>query len=261
MAEAKRRLAAILSADVAGYSRLMADDEAATVRVLNACRDVFRERVAARDGRVVDTAGDSVLAVFDSVVEAVSCATEIQADLAARNRALPDDRRMDFRIGVNMGDVIEQDDGSIYGDGVNVAARLESLATPGRVAVSDDVYRNVRNKLDLAFEDLGAHAVKNIAEAVQAYQIGPGDAASRKRCLVKTEARGDDSLRPWSEYLRSQVAEDVAGFRPELVLAPSSTATLQSLPPGFDIIAWLSEDPDFAAAWAAYRPDGKADRQ
>jgi len=158
----------------------MGDDERATLNTLNAYRAVFREYIGKRDGRVVDTAGDSVLAVFDSVVEAVQCATEVQAELGARNEDLPDDRRMDFRIGVNMGDVIEQDDGSIYGDGVNVAARLESLATPGRVAVSDDVYRNVRNKLDLAFEDLGARAVRNIAEPVHAYQIGLGDAASQK---------------------------------------------------------------------------------
>ena len=166
---------------MAGYSRLMGQDENATITALNECRSIFRHKIGAHRGRVVDTAGDSVLAVFDSVVEAVECATEVQTELRARSEDLPDDRRMLFRIGVNMGDVIEQDDGSIYGDGVNVAARLETLATPGRVAVSDDVYRNVRNKLDLAFEDLGAHAAKNIAEPVHAYQIGLGGAASQKR--------------------------------------------------------------------------------
>ena len=122
MAEAKRRLAAILSADVAGYSRLMGDDERATLNTLNAYRAVFREHIGQRDGRVVDTAGDSVLAVFDSVVEAVECAAEVQADLEGRNAQLPEHRRMLFRIGVNLGDVIIQDDGTIYGDGVNVAA-------------------------------------------------------------------------------------------------------------------------------------------
>ncbi|HEX9768071.1 MAG TPA: tetratricopeptide repeat protein [Kiloniellales bacterium] len=185
MAEAKRRLAAILAGDVAGYSRLMGADETGTVATLNACRDVFRQKISEHDGRVVDTAGDSVLAVFPSVVEAVTCATEVQAALAAHNDALPDDHRMYFRIGVNMGDVIEQADGTIYGDGVNVAARLETLATPGRVAVSEDVYRNIHHKMDLAFEDLGAHAVKNIADPVHAYQIGAAVAAPGNRRAMR----------------------------------------------------------------------------
>ena len=113
MADAKRRLAAILSADAAGYSRLMGDDERATLDTLNACREVFRKHISAHDGRVVDTAGDSVLSVFDSVVEAVQCAVDVQGELASRNAVLSETRRMLFRIGVNSGDVIEQDDGTI----------------------------------------------------------------------------------------------------------------------------------------------------
>ena len=167
MAEAKRRLAAILSADVAGYSRLMGDDERVTLETLNAYRDIFRHHIAERDGRVVDTAGDSVLAVFNSVVEAVQCANEVQSELGTRNEDLPDDRRMLFRIGVNLGDVIEQDDGTIYGDGVNVAARLESLAEPGAVCISESAHMQVRNRPDVGFEDLGEHEVKNIAEPVR----------------------------------------------------------------------------------------------
>jgi TolB-like protein/class 3 adenylate cyclase len=178
MAEAKRILAAILAADVAGYSRLMGDDERATVDMLNVCRKIFRKHISDHDGRVVDTAGDSVLAVFGSVVEAVQCAVEVQEELYEHNAHQPEDRRMLFRVGIHSGDVIEQDDGTVYGDGVNVAARLESLATPGRISVSEDAYRNVQHKLDLAFEDLGAHAVKNIVEPVRAYQTGHGDAAS-----------------------------------------------------------------------------------
>jgi adenylate cyclase len=181
MVESKRRLAAILSADVAGYSRLMADDERATMETVNAYRAVFRKHISDHDGRVVDTAGDSVLAVFGSVVEAVQCAVEIQDELYGHNAHLPENRQMLFRIGIHSGDVIQQDDGTVYGDGVNVAARLESLATPGCIAVSEDAYRNVSNKLDLEFEDMGAHAVKNIAEAVHAYQIGRGDATSKWR--------------------------------------------------------------------------------
>ena len=171
MAEAKRRLAAILAADVAGYSRLMAADEYATLDTLNACRDVFRQQVSERGGRVVDTAGDSVLAVFESVVEAVQCGVNVQSELEARNSALPENRRMAFRIGINLGDVIEQDDGTIYGDGVNVAARLQALAEPGGVMVSEDAHRQVRNKLQVGFEDAGEHEVKNIAEPVRAHRV------------------------------------------------------------------------------------------
>ncbi len=167
----QRKLAAILSADAVGYSRLMGDDEAATVAALDGARAVFREVIAAHRGRVVDTAGDSVLAVFDSVVESVAGAVEIQDRLAEENAALAEDRRMRFRIGINLGDVIAKADGTIYGDGVNIAARLESLAEPGGVTLSEDAYRQVRNKLELAFEDLGEHVVKNISEPVRAYRV------------------------------------------------------------------------------------------
>ncbi len=151
----RRRLAAILSADVAGYSRLMGQDEDATITALNECRSIFRDKIKTHRGRVVDTAGDSVLAVFDSVVEVIQCANEVQTELGTINEDLPDDRRMLFRIGVNLGDVVEQDDGTIYGDGVNVAARLESLTEPGGVTVSEDAYRQVEGKTDLDFEDIG----------------------------------------------------------------------------------------------------------
>ena len=126
-----RKLAAILCADAAGYSRLMADDEAATLRTLNDARALFRKRIEAHGGRLIDTAGDSILAEFPSAVEAVDCAVEIQRELAKRNAQLAEHRRMQFRIGINLGDVIGQEDGTIYGDGVNVAARLQQLAEPG----------------------------------------------------------------------------------------------------------------------------------
>ena len=172
MAEAKRTLAAILAADVAGYSRLMGDAERATMEPLNASRDIFRKHTADRDGRVVDTAGDSVLAVFASVVEAVQCAVQVQGELGERNADLPEDRRMYFRIGINLGDVFEQDDGTIYGDGANVAARLESLAEPGGICLSGSAHEQVEGKTELNFEDLGVHEVKNIARPVHAYRIG-----------------------------------------------------------------------------------------
>ena len=190
MVESKRRLLAIMSADVAGYSRLMGADEAATVDALNACRAVFKARIAEHDGRVVDTAGDSVLATFASVVEAVRCAVAVQGDLAARDADAAEDRRMRFRIGVNLGDIIEQDDGTIYGDGVNIAARLESLAKPGGVTISDDAYRQVRNKLDFTFADLGEHDVKNIAEPVRAHEVVLADAAPAAAPMLAAKPKG-----------------------------------------------------------------------
>jgi len=147
---AKRKLAAILCADAVGYSRLMADDEAATLRSLNEARALFRKRIEAHGGRLIDTAGDSILGEFPSAVEAVECAVEIQQDLARSNRQLAEHRRMQFRIGINLGDVIEQEDGTIYGDGVNVAARVQTLAQPGgnnyvrSIGISEDRARMVK---------------------------------------------------------------------------------------------------------------------
>ena len=175
MREDRRKLAAIMAADVAGYSRLMGHDEAATVAALNACRAVFRARIAAHDGRVVDTAGDSVLAVFDSVVESVQCGLDIQSEPAERDKDQPDDSRMRFRIGINLGDAIVQGDGTIYGDGVNVAARLEALAEPGGVCISEDAFRQVDGKLGTRFDDIGEHAVKNIAKPVRVYTVQAGE--------------------------------------------------------------------------------------
>jgi adenylate cyclase len=167
----RRKLAAILSADVAGYSRLMGEDETATLGTLNTSRAVFRQLIAQHQGRVVDTAGDSVLAIFDSVVEAARCAAEVQRALGAKNEALPATRRMEFRIGVNLGDVIEQADGSIYGDGVNIAARLQALADPGDICISGTAYDQVKNKIALAFDYLGEKSVKNITDPVRAYRV------------------------------------------------------------------------------------------
>jgi adenylate cyclase len=166
-----RKLAAILAADVAGYSRLMGQDESDTVRALTESREVFVEHIARHRGHVVDTAGDSVLATFDSPVEAVGCAVEIQAELARRNRRLAEDRRMHFRIGINLGDVIVREDNTVYGDGVNIAARLESLAQPGGITVSGTAFDHAENKLPVAFEFTGEQAVKNIAKPARAYRV------------------------------------------------------------------------------------------
>ena len=157
MAEARRKLTAILSADVVSYSRLMGADEQATLSTLNAYRTVFREHISTHDGRVVDTSGDSVLAVFDSVVEAVQSAIEVQRELEVRNDVLTAERRMQFRIGVNLGDVIEQDDGTVYGDGVNIAARLEGLAPAGGITLSGQVHDFVEGKIKEPMEFVGEH--------------------------------------------------------------------------------------------------------
>src|SRR5207344_508283 len=169
--EGIRKLEAILAADVAGYSRLMQADDEATVGTLEAYRAVFREKIQAHRGRVVDMAGDSVLAVFDAATGAVRAAFEIQAVLAERNEALIEARRMRFRIGVNLGEVISKADGTVYGDGVNIAARLESIGEPGGVTVSGTVFDQVKNRLPVAFDFVGEQEVKNIAELVRAYRV------------------------------------------------------------------------------------------
>jgi len=171
-----RKLTTLLAADVAGYSRLMEADEAGTIARLKAFRAVILGEIAAHRGRLVNTAGDSVLAEFGSVVNAVDCAVRIQRDLAERNAGLPEAARMRFRIGVNLGDVMVDGD-DLLGEGVNVAARLQQLAEPGGVLVSGPVYEQVRTKLALGFDYLGAQAVKNISEPVPAYRVVLGEAA------------------------------------------------------------------------------------
>jgi len=167
----QRRLAAILAADVAGYSRLMGDDEEGTLAALTAhLAELIEPCIAEHRGRVVKTTGDGLLAEFASVVDAVRCAVAFQEGMAERNSDTPGDRRLEFRIGVNLGDVIIQD-GDVFGDGVNVAARLEGLAEPGGIVVSGTVHEHVRSKLDLGFNDLGPRSVKNIAEPVRAFGV------------------------------------------------------------------------------------------
>ena len=165
-----RKLTAILSADVAGYSRLMSDDEAATVSTLKSHRKIITEKVQAFKGRVIDSPGDNILAEFRSIVDAVSCAVEVQQVLKEKNEELPDDRKMVFRIGVNLGDVI-QDEERIYGDGVNIAARIEGLADPGGVAISGTALDNIRNKLGNGYKFSGEHTVKNITNPVRVYKV------------------------------------------------------------------------------------------
>jgi len=166
----ERKLTAILCADVFGYSRLMGENEEATLRTLSSHRKLIDSLIEQHHGRFVNSAGDSVLAEFASVVNAVQCAVEIQSTLKAENANVPPDRRMEFRIGVNLGDVMV-DGEQIYGDGVNVAARLESLAEPGSIFISGSVHEQVGNKLALGYQDLGEQSVKNIAKPVRVYRV------------------------------------------------------------------------------------------
>lgn len=213
----QRKLAAILSADVAGFSRLMGEDEAATVRTLATCRDLVAGVVAKHRGRVVDMPGDNVLAEFGSAVDAVEAAAAMQAQLCAYNADLPEGRRMAFRIGVNLGEVIAEE-GRIYGDGVNIAARIEALAEPGGICVSGKVHEEVRRKLDLAFEDLGEVDMHNIASRVRVFRVRPaGEAQPRKAAAPARAAKPSIFVHPFAnmsgeaeqEFFADGLTEDI----------------------------------------------------
>ena len=242
-ADLRQRLAAILAADVAGYSRLMAVDERATVAALDAARSVFKSRIEANQGRVIDMAGDSVLAVFETASGAVSAALAVQQELGSSASAVPEDHRMRFRIGVHLGDVIEKSDGTIYGDGVNIAARLEGLAEPGGIAVSESIRTAVKGKVGASFEDRGEQRVKNIAEPVRAYRILAGGtsksgstASPLKPKLTLTDGpsiavlpfqnmSGDPEQEYFSDGITEDIITDLSKLSGLLVIARNSTFT------------------------------------
>jgi adenylate cyclase len=231
----RRKLAAILSADVAGYSRLMENDERATLDTLKEYRSVMREHITDHDGRIVDSTGDALLAEFSSPVEAVQCATEIQRTLSARNALLPEHRRMAIRIGLNLGDIIEQEH-ALYGDGINVAARLQALAEPGGVCVSGTVFDQVEGKLPIAFAFAGEQAVKNISKPVRVYYLDfdARDESRLPRLLsmptgpaIAVLPFANMSSDPEQEYFSDGLTEDIitelARFRDLNVLARNIT--------------------------------------
>jgi adenylate cyclase len=179
-----RRLVAILAADVAGYSRLMGRDEEGTLAALKACRrELIDPSLAEHRGRIFKTMGDGVLVEFASAVDAVRCAMEIQRAMVEHNTDMPEDRRIEFRIGINVGDIII-DEGDIYGDGVNIAARVEALATPGAVCLSENAYQQVKGKLALDISDMGERHLKNIAQpgAAGAHLFRPARWSARTSC-------------------------------------------------------------------------------
>jgi adenylate cyclase len=179
-----RKLAAILAADVVGYSRLAGTDEDRTLARLRTLRsDLIDPTVAVHNGRVVKRTGDGSLIEFRSVVDAVRCAIEVQNGMVERNAGLPPERRIEFRVGIHLGDVVEESDGDLMGDGVNIAARLEGIAKPGAICLSEDAYRQVKARLDLMVSDLGPIELKNIVEPIRVYSLQVGVPAQAKPAL------------------------------------------------------------------------------
>ena len=184
-----RKLAAILAADVAGYSKLAGSDEERTLARLRALRsDLIDPTIAVHHGRVVKRTGDGSIIEFRSVVDAVRCAIEVQSGMVERNAGLPPERRIEFRVGVHLGDVVEESDGDLMGDGVNIAARLEGIAEPGGICVSEDAYRQVRGKISREFSDLGERQLKNIAQPVRVYAVKTGSGLSAPKAFVPEKA-------------------------------------------------------------------------
>src|SRR5690606_18420181 len=253
----KRRIAAILAADVAGYSRLVAEAEEETLQRLAAYREVFDEFVGRHGGRIFNTAGDSVMCAFDSAVEATRCAIDIQESLRTRNLSLPPARRLQFRIGISIGDVVERD-GDMLGDGVNIAARLESLAEPGGICVSRSVHETVANKISVPFRDIGAREVKNIPRPVHAFVVAwPQQAEASDR-------RGPGAIlaalpRPGAPMLMALAAAVVVAVAVVLWAAgaltgraPSTTPPTAGTPPsGHAAGGSGADEQDPAAAFAA----------
>jgi adenylate cyclase len=242
-ANVKRKLAAILSADVEGYSRLMSEDEVGTIRTVNKYKEAMTALIRQYSGRVVDAPGDNLLAEFASVVDAVNCAVEIQRELADRNDALPVKQQMHFRMGVNLGDIVEEED-QIYGDGVNIASRVESLCDAGGVCISGTAFEHIENKLDLKFKDLGEHKVKNIVKPVRVYSIILTPESHEPVIEDKLELPDKPSIAvlpfvnmsgdPEQEYFSDGITEDITTDLSKMsglfVISRSSTFTYKGKP-------------------------------
>jgi adenylate cyclase len=229
----KRKLTAILSADVAGYSRLMEDNEEATIQTLNTYRNSMTILIRQHKGRVVDTTGDNLMAEFSSVVDSVNCAVAIQRELAELNTTLPKDRNMEFRIGVNVGDVVEEGD-RIYGDGVNIAARVESMSEAGGVCISGAAYDQIANKLELEYENLGEHKVKNINTPIRVYRIllfadapKPTETVSLDKMKFSLPARPSIAVLPFDNMSSDRTQEYIAdGITENIITALSKVPNL-----------------------------------
>ncbi|HLX97192.1 MAG TPA: adenylate/guanylate cyclase domain-containing protein, partial [Roseiarcus sp.] len=243
-----RKIAAILVADVVGYSRLAGTDEEGTLTRLRALRrDVIDPAIAAHHGRIVKRTGDGSLIEFRSVVDAVRCAVEVQNGLVERNAGVAPDKRIEFRVGIHLGDVVEESDGDLMGDGVNVAARLEGLAEPGGVCLSEDAWRQVRDKLKEAFVDIGEKALKNIARPMRVYALGPGSAtAAPAPSFAHVEKRepprlslvvlpfanigGDAAHEPFADGVTESLTTDLSRIRGAVVIARNTAFAYKDKP-------------------------------
>lgn len=235
-----RRLAAIVAADVVGYSRLMGLDEVGTAQALREHRKVIDALVAKHGGRLVKSTGDGVLLEFPSVVDAVECAVAVQAVMAERNEVVPEDRRMLLRIGVNLGDILIEEGGDILGDGVNLAVRLEGIADPGGICISASAHDQVRGKVSAEFADVGEHMLKNIARPIRAFALQSNDRATTRPQRSKSLPLPDKpsiavfpfqnmSGDPEQEYFADGIVEDIitelSRFRGLFVIARNSSFT------------------------------------
>jgi TolB-like protein/class 3 adenylate cyclase len=246
-----RKIAAILVADVVGYSRLAGADEEGTLARLRALRgDLIYPAIAAHRGRIVKRTGDGSLIEFRSVVDAVRCAIEVQNRMVERNAGMPEDRRIEFRIGVHLGDVVEEADGDLMGDGVNIAARLEGIANPGAICLSEDAYRQVKGRLDLAVTDLGTKELKNIAEPIRVYSLEVGEPAQEKPALVPAPEKsipprlsmvvlpfanigGGAKQEPFVDGVTESLTTDLSRIRGAFVVARNTAFTYKGKP--FDV--------------------------
>ncbi len=238
----RQRLAAIFAADVSGYSRLMACDEPGTVSALDAAREVFARHIDAQTGRVIDMAGDSVLALFDTAAGAVNAAMAVQDEIAERGAGQAEDCRMRFRIGIHLGDVIEKADGTIYGDGVNTAARLQALAEPGGVSVSDAVECALRHRVPVHFEDQGEKALKNLAKPVHVYRLlraaaPPAAMAARERSdkpaiavLPFANMSGESEQEFFADGITEDIITELSRFRELFVISRNSSFVFKGQP-------------------------------
>ena len=218
-----RKLAAILVSDVVGYSRLAGADEDRILARLRALRsDLIDPTIAVHHGRIVKRTGDGAIVEFRSVVDAVNCAIEVQRAMVERNAGVAPDKRIEFRIGIHLGDVVEESDGDLMGDGVNIAARLEGVAKPGAICLSDDAYRQVKGRLDLKVSDLGPTPLKNIAEPVRAYSLEVG-APAREARDRRQAARGEEAQRARASLARRDRCPPHTGRRWRLVFLARTT--------------------------------------
>jgi len=241
-----RRLVAVFAADVEGYSRLMGADEVGTLKGLTERRAILDRIIGEHRGRIANTAGDSVLAEFGSAVDAVQCAVEVQTALAEANSSVALERRISFRIGIHIGDVMIRA-GDLFGDGVNIAARLQSIATPGGVCISGATYDQVRKVLPMTFVDLGAQQVKNIQEPIRAYQVcAPGETREAPTRLVETESppplpdkpsiavlafqnmSGDSEQEYFADGMVEEIITALSRFKSLFVIARNSSFTYKS---------------------------------